>query len=397
MLQRLGLNRNLSIICGTTVGTVFFATMWNPLLALYFRTLGANDWQIGISFTLMSIGRTFFALFGGALADRYGRKKLLVIPAFAIIPLYVIAAITGNWTVLLAMFVGSNALTALGNPAFSAIIAESSDPRRMARSYSLSEFSVLAGLIAGPITGAALLGVLNIPALIAVNAAVLIVTTSLRGWGLTETRHRIVERTAPKLRTALDSNVRWFIMLGALVSMSFALAFGPYFSILARDAWHNSEQEINLLFAAGNAASMIGILLGHLSDCWGARRVLALGMLGYGISAMAWGLAPTWQWGLVPLLIAFAFSEGAWIAMQTLQAEITTRETRTSVFGIITSATGLVGGMGPAFGAWTIALGGDPMPFLAAGAVGLLAMTAIAPIRARRAAELPHAVSAQAE
>ncbi len=397
MLQRLGLNRNLSVLCGTIFGNVFFANMWNPLLALYFRALGANDWQIGISFTLMNIARTFFALFGGALADRYGRKKLLVIPTFMVIPLYAIAAVTGNWVVLLAMFVGSNALSALGNPAYSALIAESSDPKRVARSYSFTEFSVLAGLIAGPITGAALLGVLNIPSLIAINAAVLVVTTSLRGWGLTETQHRIVERTLPKLRTALNSNVRWYIVSFGLLSMSFALAFGPYFSILARDAWHNSEQEINLLFAAGNAASMLGIVLGRLSDRWGTRRVFALGMLGYGISVMAWGLAPGWQWGLVPLLIAFAFSEGAFIASQTLQAEITTRETRTSVFGIITATTGVMGGMGPAFGAWMIALGGNPMPFVAAGGIGLLAMAAIAAIRARRAVEVPQAAQAQAE
>lgn len=384
-------------MCGTIFGNVFFTNMWNPLLALYFRTLGADDWQIGISFTLMSIARTFFALFGGALADRFGRKKLLVIPAFGLVPLYAIAALTGSWVVLLAMFIGSNALSALTGPAFSAIIAESSDPKHVARSYSLSEFSVLVGLIAGPITGAALLGVLNIPALIAINAGVLIVTTSLRCWGLRETQHRVVERTLPKLRTALDSNVRWYIIAGALLTISFAITFGPYFSILARDAWHNSEQEINLLFAAGNAASLIGIVLGRLSDRWGARRVFALGMLGYGVSAMAWGLAPMWEWGLVPLLIAFAFSEGAFIAQQTLQAEITTRETRTSVFGIITATTGVIGGMGPAFGAWMIALGGNPMPFVAAGAIGLLAMAAIAPVRARRAANLPQGAPVQAE
>jgi MFS family permease len=80
-------------------------------------------------------------------------------------------------------------------------------------------------------------------------------------------------------------------------------------------------------------------------------------------------------------LIAFAFSEGLFIALMALQAEITTPETRSSVIGIITTMTGLIGGLGPTFGAWLITLGGNPLPFIAAGAMGLLAIVAVTPIR----------------
>lgn len=386
MFKRLGLNRNLSVMCGTIFVNVFMAFMWNPLLPLYLRALGANDWEVGVSFTLIGIARTLFAVFGGALADRYGRKRLLVAPTLATIPLYFVAGITGNWIVLVALLVGANALAALQWPAFAALVAESAGDDRVARSYSLTEFSVLAGLIGGPIAGAALLGTFDIPALILLNVPALIGTAILRAWGLQEKTHRATSSTLPKLRAAIDSNVRWFILMGALIASAFSISFGPYFAILARDAWHNSEAEINLLFAAGNCASMLGIGLGRLSDRWGARRVLVLGALGYGVSAMAWGIAPTWHWGLLPLLIAFGFSEAAFIALQTLQAEITTRETRTSVFGIIATTTGVIGGLGPTLGAWLITLGGNPMPFIAAGAMGLLAILAAWPIRKQQTA-----------
>jgi MFS family permease len=115
-------------------------------------------------------------------------------------------------------------------------------------------------------------------------------------------------------------------------------------------------------------------------------------MFGYGISTLAWGIAPVWEWGLLPLLFAFGFSEAAWIATETLQTEITTRDTRTSVFGVITTVTGVVGGMGPTLGAWLIVLGGNPMPFLAAGVSGLLAMAAILPLRGGKVrVQLPQA------
>lgn len=396
-MKRLGLNRNLTVMCGTIFSNVFFAFTWNPLLPLYFRSLGANDWDIGIAFTLMGIARTVFAVFGGALADRFGRKRLLVVPIVGMIPLYLIVRSTGDWAVLLAIFVVTNALNALTGPAFSAVIAESSTEDQVARSFSLSEFSVLGGLIAGPIAGAALLGILDIPAMIALNAVVLIATTAARGWGLQETRHRVTGNTLPKLFSAIDSNVRWCMVMVTLLTFAFSLSFGPYFAILLRDAWHNSEAEINLLFAAGNVASMLGIGLGRMSDRWGAQRVFMLGMFGYGISTLAWGIAPGWEWGLLPLLFAFGFSEAAWIATETLQAEITTRETRTSVFGIITTVTGVLGGMGPTLGAWLIALGGNPMPFLAAGVSGLLAMAAILPVRSRKAGIQLQPAALQAE
>ncbi len=381
-MDRFGLNHNLSVMCGTIFTNVFFNNTWWPLLPLYYRQLGANDWEIGLAFTCTTMARMIFAMVGGTLADRYGRKKLLVLPALAAAPLYLAAAGAGSWSTLLVMLTVANALLALTGPAFSALIAESSSEDHLAQSYSLTEFAVLAGVIVGPIAGAALVGPVGIPALVGLNAIMLTAGTLAR-LGLKETRTRTTEKARTTLRTALDTNVRWYMVLNMFVMVAFSIPFGPYFAILARDAWHNSEPEINLLFAAGNTASMAGILLGRLSDRWGARRVFVLGMLGFGISAMAWGLAPQWQWGLVPLLIAFGLSEAAFIATQKVQVEITSRETRSSVFGIITTVTGVFGGLGPSFGAWLIAVGGNPLPFIAAGAMGLLAIVAIVPIQNR--------------
>jgi MFS family permease len=203
----------------------------------------------------------------------------------------------------------------------------------------------------------------------------------VRAVGLREAPRRTAGSALPKLRAALDANVLWLIVAGACVVGSFAIAFGPYFAILARDAWGNNDAEINLLWSAGSFASLIGIALGRLSDRWGGRRVLMLSAIGYGVSALAWGFAPSWQWGIVPLLLAFAFSEAIFMAQQTLQAEITTPETRSSVFGIIATTTGLVGNLSPTLGAWLIVLGGNALPFVAASGLGLLIALAVTPIK----------------
>ncbi|MBI5034100.1 MAG: MFS transporter [Chloroflexi bacterium] len=389
MLKRIGLNRNLAIISVTIFGNVFAKFLWYSLLPLHLRALGANDWEIGISFTLISVAQTVVAIIGGTLADRYGRRNLITLPTFVASPLYLIAALTNSWPVVVAMIIGTNIMSAFQSPAMNAMIMESSESSQVARSFSFSETAVLLALITGPIVGAALIGSFNIPTLILVSAVMLLITGFLRWLGLRESTQHTVGTALPKLRTAIDTNVRWFIIIGACVSGSFAIVFGPYFAILARDAWHNNEAEINLLWAAGSFASLIGIGLGRLSDRWGARRVLMLSAIGFAVGTIAWGISPSWETGLIPLLIAFVFSEGMFIAQMALQAEITKPETRSSVIGIITTTTGLIGGLGPTLGAWLITLGGNPMAFVAAGAMGLLAIGATLPIRKNKMGDSP--------
>ena len=89
-------NRNLVVMCLTIFLNLFSIYTFNTVLALYFRTLGADEWQIGLSFSAMGIAHTIFAIVGGPLADRYGRKMLIAIPNLLTAPLYAIAALAGE-------------------------------------------------------------------------------------------------------------------------------------------------------------------------------------------------------------------------------------------------------------------------------------------------------------
>jgi len=106
------------------------------------------------------------------------------------------------------------------------------------------------------------------------------------------------------------------------------------------------------------------------------QRVVAIGLFVFALTVAGWGIAPTWQWGLAPLLLAFFFSEGAFIAVLAMQAQITTRESRASVMGVITTVSGVIAGLGPALAAGLIQWGGNAAPFIACGAMSLLAIGA---------------------
>jgi MFS family permease len=382
-MNRFGMDRNLAIICVTIFLNIFVRFMWDPLLPLHLRALGATAQEIGLAFTLMFFARTGFAIIGGALADRYGRVIVAGITTIGAGVFTFIAAFTDNWLALIGLLIGAAALSSIQWPALSALITESAGEDKVTHSFSITESAVLTGLIVGPLAGAALLAPLKIPGLLVINGIVQTAAGVWRLLALRETAHRARGSVLLNLRAAIDPNVRWLILLGSLVAISFAIPFGPFFAILARDSWNNSEAEINLIWSAGSFASLAGIALGRMSERWGARRVLVISAIGFGVATAIWGLAPTWQWGLAPLLIAFLFSEAIFLAQQTLQAASTTRETRSSVYGMISTTTGFVGGVGPSFGAWLITFGGNPLPFVIAGALGVLCALAVLPIRKR--------------
>lgn len=381
MLTRIGLNHNLQIFVVTIFTNLLARYTWYALLPLHLRALGASDLEIGYTFTAMTLARNIFSFVGGTLADRYGRRILIALSTIVMGPFYALGGFGRDWFAVAAALVCAEICGAFQWPPISALITESSEKDRVARSFSFTESAMMLGLIGGPVLGAALLKFCDIQNLMLATGGTLVVTGILRGVALREAPRKKSGTGLPDLRAALDANVAWFTVANVCLIVSFAIVFGPYFAILARDAWHNTDAGINLLWAAGSIAALGGVFAGRLSDHWGGKRVLGIGALGFGIGTMVWGIAPTWEWGIAPLLVAFFFSEMAIIAQQTLQADITTPATRSSVIGAIATVTGLFGGAGPTFGAWLITVGGNPLPFLAAGALGLLILPAIAPLQ----------------
>ncbi len=384
MFSRLGLNRNLAIICVTMFINVFARFTWDSILPLHLRALGADAQQIGLAFTAILIARTLFSIVGGALGDHWGRVRLMGSATMMMGLCYALAGAANDLTLVVIALIAANAFSSIQWPPLSALITESSGEENAARSYSFSETAILFGLILGPVAGAALLESTAMPTLILSGGLVTFFIGIVRLTIVRETVHRTRTGLRANLHAALDTNLVWVIAMGALVAFGNTIIFGPFFAILARDVWHNSEAEINLLFAAGAVASLAGVLIGRLSTHGRARVILAASAVGLAICASWWGISSSWQAGIVPLLLAFLFSEAIIIAQQTIQAAITTRETRASIYGLLSTTTGVIGGLGPTIGAWLVAFGGDAAPFIAAGIANVIVALTIIPIKPPR-------------
>jgi len=111
--QVFALERNVLVLGGTVflLLTAFFS--WHQLLPLYLRDLGASDGQVGLAYTPMNLAFTLLQWIGGLLASRYGRKALIVLPTFALAPMYLLAGAMSHWLSLTIVMLIVNSLSAL--------------------------------------------------------------------------------------------------------------------------------------------------------------------------------------------------------------------------------------------------------------------------------------------
>ncbi len=118
-------NRNIVAISSTNMLYTIFNGFWELWWGLYLvQVLGVSATIVGLLATIQNTGRILFQLPGGMLADRIGRKKVIVYGTAlrVLAPVFLYFADSWYWVVP-GMII--NACASIYMPAFNAIIAES--------------------------------------------------------------------------------------------------------------------------------------------------------------------------------------------------------------------------------------------------------------------------------
>ena len=347
--------RNLAALTAASfIGFTGF-TLVMPFLPLYMSVLGLTDVRAIALWTGLSLGVTpaLTALLSpawGRLADRFGRKLLVVRSLVSFIVLMsVMALATHPWHVLAVralqgLFAGYGALCL-------AMAAESAPPGRLAQSIGLVQTAQRLGPALGPVIGALVAGVVGLRATFFVTAVFYAVAFVLVLWMYTE---------APAPVPAAAASV------GGAVTFRSALAFENFLLLMVVifgfQFVDRSFGPILPLFIAGmeplgsRAALVSGVVfsivacsaaLGHhfcarLLRRWSSRLVISRAALVAAHATLGMGYAPA----PVPLGLAaavFGLAIGAAMTAAYTAAAASLPETvRATGFGFLTSAS-LVG------------------------------------------------------
>ena len=76
------MDKNLIVIWVVTFTTMLGIGLIAPILSFYAKTLGANNFEISLIFSIFMIARTLAQIPAGALSDIYGKKLFLTIGTF---------------------------------------------------------------------------------------------------------------------------------------------------------------------------------------------------------------------------------------------------------------------------------------------------------------------------
>ncbi len=378
---------------GTILATITCIYSWYRVLPSHFRGLGATEAQVGLAFMILAMMNRIPQILGGFLADRFGRKRILVAATFLMAPMYALTALTTTWTQALFALGLCWFFSALLGPSITTIVADSVPEDRRGRAIGTVETCVMVAVCAGPWVGGRIIDAVGdfrkaMPLMLAGTAAVYVAVGTIRGLFLVETH---ASREGFDRRGARLGSLWLIAIVATLCAAAFFLSTdGPFFALYAKDVIHLHESGINdMAFFGGLAALAMALVGGRIVDRIGSARALvaAFAAISVLLSPFAWAwwhrtpLSATAP-GLDYLLVVLVFAPGELfsIAYQKLLTSSAPKGHRALHVGLVATATGIFASVANLVGGRLYGAQGPSAPFAlgaACAALGTLLAAAL--------------------
>ncbi|MEM9713511.1 MAG: MFS transporter [Actinomycetota bacterium] len=197
LTDRLRSNERLLAICGSTVLVMAGQGVVSPVLPLYAREFGVSTATVGLTLTAFGIARLVLNLPAGALAERYGRRLLLIGgPAITAIGMLGSGTAQGIEQ-LLAWRLVAGAGSALYMTGAQIYLVDIAAPSQRARYLATNQGALLAGVSIGPAVGGLLADAFDLRTPFFVVGAMALGAVVYGWFRLPETRSTVEPDDAP--------------------------------------------------------------------------------------------------------------------------------------------------------------------------------------------------------
>ena len=297
-------------LSGTWMQTV--AAIWVIL------TLTDSGVAVGLTTALQFLPMLLLGAWGGLLADRMPKRRLLITTqALMAIPAVGLFAVTATgvvtpWMVYRAVF-AMGSVNAVDNPTRQSFVYEMVGPDRVVNAVSLNSVIVQAARIVGPAIAGILIATVGVAPVFALNALTFVaMILALRGMDPGRLHAEPVAERAPG---AIRAGLRYVLatpeLLVPLALMALVGTLGFNFQVVLPLLAKFSFESGAMTYAALVSAMAVGSIAGALVNGHRGRtgpRLIAGGALAFGASALLAAAMPSLALEIVMLALLGAAS-----------------------------------------------------------------------------------------
>lgn len=355
---------NLAVLFTGSFLTMGGMTMIIPFLPLYIQELGIHDptqvslWA-GLIFSANFLTSFIFQPIWGGLADRYGRKPMLLRSGYGMAIIVVLTGFAGNpWHLLFLRLL--NGVVSGYNPAAATLMATNSPRERMGFVMGVLQSGAVSGTILGPLFGGLLAEWVGYRPIFYITGALIFIAALLTHFMVKESFDASKADKLPKgsilrdfkeLCLTKELPILFMVTIALQFSMQSSLPLIPLFV----QELHGSGEW--LAFYSGLVGSITGFsnmiaapYLGKLGDRLGSQKILFISLIGAGLAFIPSAFVTNiWQLFAARFLLGM-FIGGMLPSIQTLIHRFTPESMQSRSFSFNTSAFSLGNLLGPVVG-----------------------------------------------
>jgi MFS transporter, DHA1 family, multidrug resistance protein len=277
LFERIRAAEQLLVLCGATFLVMVGQGVVSPVLPLYAKNFGVGASMVGLTLTVFALARLILNLPAGLIADRYGRRVLLIGG-----PLITSIGMIGSgfadtiWTLLVWRFVAGAGSAFYMSGALIYLI-DVAPPDRRARYVATNQWALSVGVAVGPGLGGLVAEQYGLSAPFHVVGGTAILASIYAAFRLPETRHLIEDAppdatAGPRVSTWEFARSRRFLIVAVVTAAIFMARAGTrstLFPLYAADELGWGPGEIGIVFTATAALTLVTLM----PSAWAADNI----------------------------------------------------------------------------------------------------------------------------
>ncbi|MBM3292549.1 MFS transporter [Candidatus Bathyarchaeota archaeon] len=390
MIRDVFSNKNILSISLSSAIYNFVGMTWRPFWPMYLKeNLGATVTIIGLLSAIQSVENMLFQLPGGILADRYGRKKIIIWGTFlrTFSPIIYLFAPSWEWIIIATII---NGTMSLYTPAFNSLIADSMPKKSRGTGYGA--YNTITGLpnIFSPIIGGIVMDsygyIEGLRTFLILQIFTSLLVTYIR-WRFMKdisdsTESTMKKKELPSLNIVKEypKNLKVMLIVAILGSISMRLVMNLG-NLYALDVLKLTNTQLGFITTVvGIISTLFALPSGMISDRYGRKNNIMLSRISNPITMMFIANTNSFE-----TYAAMRFSNGLAMAIggggiaaggpawNALLADIVESKKLATVIGMQSTLSSLFGFPAGILGGWMWEVYSPQAPYYLSGIVGLIA------------------------